>query len=66
MIFIIFWGRKSPAILGKAASTSILLTGGSLVTDGRVTQNLRKKNWEVIIPMMGIIYFSGDSLEVNE
>jgi hypothetical protein len=32
------------------------------VTNGRVTQYPRKEKGEVIIPMMGINYFSGDSL----
>jgi hypothetical protein len=30
-------------MLGKALSKIIVLTGGSLVTNGRVTQNLRKE-----------------------
>jgi hypothetical protein len=29
--------------LGEALSKIIVLTGGSLLTDGRVTQNLRKE-----------------------
>jgi hypothetical protein len=45
--------------LGEALSKIIVLTGGSLVTDGRVTQNFWKKNWDVIIPTKGINYFSG-------
>jgi hypothetical protein len=32
------------------------------VTDGRVTQYPLKEKGEVIIPMMGINYFSGGSL----
>jgi hypothetical protein len=36
-----------------------VLTGGSLMTDGRVTQIFQKEKMEVIIPMVGIIYFSG-------
>jgi hypothetical protein len=31
------------------------------VTDGRVTQYPRKEKREVIIPKIGINYFSGDS-----
>jgi hypothetical protein len=32
------------AELRTRARTEVVLTGGSLVTDGRVTQNFRKKN----------------------
>jgi hypothetical protein len=39
-----------------------MLTGGYQVTDGRVTQYLQKEKWEVIISMIEIIYFLGNSL----
>jgi hypothetical protein len=35
------------------------------VTDGRVTQYPQKEKGEVIIPMIGINYFSGDCPEVG-
>jgi hypothetical protein len=35
---------------------------GYQVTGGRVTQYPRKEKWAVIISMIEIIYFSGDSL----
>jgi hypothetical protein len=40
-------------MLSEALSKIIVLTRGSLVTDGRVTESFRKKKWEVIIPMNG-------------